>query len=456
MSARPLHPASRSVPPVRSHTAFTTAIKIQNFALIYLCVWTIAPPMAFAEEYRYAAVAAALVWGVMELTRRDNILANPTAPIMLCVAYQLYTLGIEASLGTERYFDWHIQPAIMFFFLLVYESRRRDVETLAPVFWWTVASLPLWFALSLVGLSEHGHAARVFVRSSDEAAELAEQGVGGYGLVYFALTMLPILIALTLTRHRDRLQALPAQLKLLQGRLPLLTGASLALGVLFILRAQYSIAIYLGALAVAAMAVSRRRALAVLLISIPLATVAVQENSMVATLEFAQSMSQGTNVGRKIDDILTSVQADYAVGTLGDRLERYTRSLQLFAQAPIFGVLEFADVGKHSSYLDRFARYGLVGGVLFLYLLLYLPVRMMRRMNAGFGMAFSVFVIALLFPTLNTVFMGFGAALFIMFPVACSYLAGRSPDRFGIVPPRSRPGFLQPPARGVLQKTQRP
>jgi O-antigen ligase len=268
--------------------------------------------------------------------------------------------------------------------------------------------------------------------------------------------MLPMLVALTLNKHRSQLQSLPAQLKLLQGRLPLLTGASLALGVLFILKAQYSIAIYLGAISVAAMIVSRRRALVVLLIAIPLVVVALQEKTMVGTLELAQSVTQDTNVGRKIDDILTSLQSDYAVGSLGDRLERYTRSLQLFANAPIFGVLEFADVGKHSSYLDRFARYGLVGGAVFMYLLLYVPVRMMKRMHAGFGMAFSVFVIALLFPTLNTVFMGFGTALFIMFPVVCSYFTGPGSERLGVATPRPGPGFFQARRRMVSQRPQRP
>ena len=407
----------------------STAVKVQNAALIYLCIWTVAPPLAFGEEYRVAAVVAALIWGVTELTRKGNILANPTAPVLLCMAYLVYTLIVEASLGAGSYLDWHIQPAIMLFFLVVYESRRREIHTLAPAFWWTLATLPVWLVLSLIGLREYGHAARVFVRSSDEALELAEQGVGGYGLVYFALVLIPILVALTISRYRSNVRGIPKYLQLVQGRLPLLTGATLALAALFILRAQYSIAIYLGSLAVASMVVTRRRAIAVLILCIPLAVVALQEDALYGTLELASSATQGTNVGKKVEDLMTSMQSDYAVGSVWDRLERYRRSIELFIESPLVGVLEFTNVGKHSSYLDRFARYGVVIGSLFAYLLLYLPVRMMRRMDAGFGMAFGVFVIALLFPLVNTVFMGFGSALFIMFPVACSYFPDTAPRR---------------------------
>lgn len=413
------------------------AIRVQNWALVYLCVWTFAPPLAYEDAYRYAAVFAGLIWSVMELTRSDNIFARPTIPVLLSGAYLLYTLAVEWALGPEADFAWHIQPAIMLFFLVVYESRRRMLGTLVPVFWWTLATLPIWLAISLVALSRHGHAARVIVRASEEALELTEQGVGGYALVYFSLALLPVLITLTVRRREKYLKGMPHVLRYVQGRLPVFTGVTALLAALFIFKAQYSIAIYLTALVLLAIFVPRRHAVAIAVVGIPIAIVMLQEGPMVRTLEAAGSVVQGTNAGNKINDLLTTLQEDRAFGTVGDRMERYARSTEIFLESPLFGVLEFRDVGKHSSYLDRFARYGVVIGGIFVYLLLYVPVRMMKRTKAAFGMAFAVFTVALLFPALNTVFMGLGTALYIMFPAACSLLSAEPVKRPWPAPSRA-------------------
>lgn len=410
-------------------TRMSGTLRIQNVALIYLCMWTIAPPLAYGEEYRYVAVFAGLAWVAMELARKNNIFLHPTVPVLLCAAYILYTAAIEWTLGAEAQFDWHIQPTIMFFFLLVYESRRRNLDTLAPVFWWTLVSLPMWLILSLFALNEYGHAARVIVRASDEAMELAERGVGGYGLVYFTLALLPVLIVLTLSKREQYLHTMPRVLRRLQSPVPVLTAVTALLAALFIVKAQYSIALYLAVLLLPAIFLPRRYALAVATIALPVAILSVQPPVLVTALNAAGSVFQDTNVGNKINDVLTSIQEDSAYGSVGDRVERYSRSTDLFLHSPLLGVLELRDVGKHSSYLDRFARYGLLFGALFVYLIVYVPLRMMKEMKTSFGMAFAVFLVAALFPLLNNVFIGFGTALYIMFPVVCSILGPKGVTR---------------------------
>lgn len=415
--------------PAREHSSMSGTLRAQNFALLYLCLWTIVPAMAYGSVYRYLAVAAALCWAILEVARKDNIFKRPTAPVLLCLAYILYTLAIEWSLGSAADFDWHIQPAIMFFFLLVYESRRHRLDTLTPVFWWTLATLPLVLIISLAALSEYGHAARIVVRASDEAEELAREGVGGYALVYFCVVMLPILVAITAYRARGIATTAPRVLGRLQTPVPALTAVTAALVALFIFRAQYSIAMYLSLLLLPAVFIPRKYALLVAILILPLGLISLQEDALVKTLEAAGTVVEGTTAGNKINDLLTSLREDQAFGTVGDRVSRYSRSIELFMEAPVLGVLDIRDIGAHSAYLDRFGRYGIFIGSLFVYLVVYVPIRMMKRVGDGFGMAFAVAGISLLFPALNTVFMGFGTALYIMFPVACSFYTSEARAR---------------------------
>ncbi|MBC5784865.1 O-antigen ligase family protein [Ramlibacter sp. USB13] len=412
--------------PLRDRRGIGTNLKVQNIAIAYVCLWAVSPPLGYRTEYRVAALAAVLVWFVLEIARRGNIFARPTTPVLVAGAYVIYTLSIEVILGPEAEFDWHIQPTILLFFLIVHESRRRQIETLAPVFWVTLASLPLWLALSLMGLSEYDNAARILVRSSEEAMELAEQGIGGYGLVYLMVTLLPVMVYLAATRSGRMIPGTPKIFGFLERRVPILTALTALLGVIFILRAQYSIAVYLAALSTLALMASRKRALllvAMLLVGLMLL---IEQNILFSLLDWLASLTSGSNLAKKFQDILDSLRADEAVGTLSDRTERYLRSLSLFAENPFLGVLEFRDVGKHSAYLDRFARYGFLVGGMFVYLMLYLPVRLMKQMRTGFGMAFAVFAVVLVFPALNNVFLSFGVALYIMFPVACTAVLQRS------------------------------
>lgn len=95
------------------------------------------------------------------------------------------------------------------------------------------------------------------------------------------------------------------------------------------------------------------------------------------------------------------------------------RSFLLFLENPVIGVLEFASVGKHSSILDTFARFGIIFGTVFVYLIAYLPWRAIQVAGARhFGVPFAMLIAIALTFGLNSGFMGLGVMMFIVFPVA--------------------------------------
>lgn len=398
---------------------------VQNVAVAYVCLWATSPMLAFGTGYRVAAVAAVGMWAVLEMFRPGGIFSRPTLPVVLVGFFVFYTATTEALLGADQNFTWHIQPWIMLFFLVFYESRRHDVRSMSPIFWFLLVTLPIWYFTTYVGFDEYGtHAARLQTRSSDFSRELSSEGVGGYPLVYGAVVVLPVFALLLLNYRRFLPLEEPGWLRT-ASRIPLLVpaliGANLVLAMALVVRAGFSIAIILMIFSLALSLVFKRRS-PMMLIMIPLFMMMAWllfQVALVPLLQLIVPLTDGTPYYRKVLDVIDTLESEQGQGTLNARIELYMRSLTLFLQNPIFGVISERDVGKHSAYLDTFARYGVLVGSVFVYLLTYLPVRMMRGMRDNFGLAFSVLAIMVLLPLVNDVFASLGVMLFIMVPVAC-------------------------------------
>lgn len=400
-----------------------TFLTVQNIAIAYICIWATAPILSYSAEARVLTVGALALWVAIEAMRRRSVLWHWTLPITLALVYIGYTGIVEGMLSGAEGLIRNLQLWIMLLFLVVYETRRRDLRSLIPLFWLMLAMMPIWQMITFaVVTGEDSHAARVIVRSSEEAQELTSQGVGGYGLVYATVLMLPGLIGIVQRGLRLDRALLPWPLRSLPIWLPSgLIVLNIVTGVALILTAGYSIAVITLATIVLSAILLKRfspwRLLFVVFLSILFALFAEMLLEMILTELLP--LAEGTNFALKINDILASLQSNEAVGTLAMRQERYVRSFLLFLDNPVIGVLEFASVGKHSSILDTFARFGIIIGSVFVYLIAYLPWRAIQVAGArNFGVPFAMLIAITLTFGLNNGFMAAGVMMFIVFPVA--------------------------------------
>lgn len=399
-------------------------LALQNAAVCYVCIWAVSPFLAYGEVFRLLVLVAVACWVTAEVCRAGNIFTRPTLPVMLSAFYITYSILIELLGPGERNFDWHLQSWIMLFFLVVYESRRREPLSLAPVFWLLLMIIPVGMFTTLAELQVNPHAARVIVRSTDYARELAERGVGGYSLVYATVFLLPILLALMpKAGGLVSREAFP-----LSGLAPLsaflLIAVNTILGFMLVLQAQFSIAVILSLFSMLMLVLGHYQFIRLAMVTIPMIMVLtfLSEPLLVWILETVRPYAPGQNYVIKINDILHSLQLEQATGAVNDRTERYLRSFYLFLENPLLGDMDFSNIGKHSSYLDRFARYGFFVGGIFVYLMVYLPFRLLNEAAGGTSMAAALLFLAVIFPAVNNVFMALGVMLFIIFPVAHALL----------------------------------
>ena len=89
---------------------------------------------------------------------------------------------------------------------------------------------------------------------------------------------------------------------------------------------------------------------------------------------------------------------------------------------PLVGTLVVDHVGKHSEILDTFARWGVILGTIFVYLVTFLPVRIPGAGKLRFGIRLAMLAAVTFTFGLNTGFASAGLMLYLMFPVAAHML----------------------------------
>lgn len=425
----------------------------QNGCVILVCIWALTPPLLYSLGARMLAVGAVAAWLFIEITKPRGLVRAPTLPVVVLAAFGLYTLPMGLLMGGTEGLIRSTQLSIMLFFLLVQQGARRRPESLHWVIWVILLLNLVWMTQSLlVVLGGEDRAMRTVVRASAEARELADEGVGGYAMVYAAVLMLPPLIALAL--RPDLITRLtPAPLLRVAPYLPValiwyLTGLSVVL----ILAAQYSIAVLAATLSAGLTLLlwrlSGTRLLFALLLG--LGGLLYGKQLLIELLYGLAPLADGTNYAMKIKDTLATLQGGDPVGAAAERTERYLRSLGLLLSNPVTGVLDFGLVGKHSAILDHLARWGLIMGGAFAYLVTFTQVRALRAAQGQPGLvgtALGALAAVLMVFGFNAGFASAGIVIFLFYPAVFRLLARETPLRAG----RVRTSRGAPPARVPAQ-----
>ena len=408
-----------------------TPMAIQTACVMVVCVWALTPPLAYSGVARLASVGAVGCWLLIEAERPHGIVRAPTLPVLMVFVYTAYTMFFEVMTHGVSGIISSIQLYILLFFLLAQQARRNEMASFYPVFWLVVGLNVVWITSTLAYLSTiDARAMRVLVRSGAEAEQLSALGVGGYAMAYGAVLLVPVLTILSLRpRLIDRLH--PPRFLTAFPLLPrltiwYLTAASLSLIVL----SQFSTAV-LVLTVVMSLTLILWRLNNIRLFSALFATVFLVlfgQAILIEVLLVLRNFAEGTNYTLKINDLLASLQSDAALGTAQDRIERYMRSATLFLRSPLWGVLYYTDVGKHSTILDAFARWGLVIGAVQVYLISFVQIRALRSLHAvsgGAGVALGTLAAVLLVFGLNKHFLAAGITVFVIYPLVYAAMKSR-------------------------------
>lgn len=380
------------------------------------------PQLAYSDIARMLSLLAVGVWLVIEASRVRGVMRRPTLPLLALFVFVPYTLLFEFLTHGPGGIVSRVQLYIMLFFLVVQQARRNNLRSLDTIFWLVIILTAVAMTTTYIFMiTVDARVMRTIVRSSQAAQDLIEQGVGGYAMAYGAVLMLPVLTVLSLRPALiDRLGA-PSILRLFPIVPKLLIWYVTGLSILVVISSQFATAVMILAICMVVVFFLWRVSVFRILLAILILCVLLffAEAVLIEVLVYLAPLVEGTNYELKINDLLASLQTDGAGGTVGDRVERYSRSLALFIGNPFTGVLYFTDVGKHSTLLDTFARWGVLIGAILLYLVTFLQVRALRSlssMRGGAGAALGALIAVVMVFGLNNAFMAAGIIIYIIYP----------------------------------------
>lgn len=334
---------------------------IQKLALFYLVIWTISPFMEVDMIWRILALAAAAIWFVSALLRngaqidRTDFFSILLAAAVAAIAF-IQSGSISSILGQIAIYMF----VIFFLMYRFYSGRWDELRGLLLI----VLLLLIFYNLrSAAAVRVNPQIARLLVRDDEETYSYLRRGIGGYSLIYPQAVIFPAILLWIEKAFRKKLAYFVI------GVVWLVSYVS------YILIAGYAIAVFASLLGVIILHFYRGRRIVALIFAIILLFILgmyllVSSSSVQSVL---LRLFRGTAIERKIQDAILSAQSGTAQGTIYDRIVAYQGSLRTIFQYPIIGGLWWSGGGGHSAVLDMFAKYGILGGYVYVKMIYVVP-----------------------------------------------------------------------------------
>ena len=385
---------------------------LQKLMILYIAVWSVAPPLEVGNVFRLAALVCAAGWFILDMMRglrlkRIHVFA--LLFIFLVIAVSIVENGGQYSKLLKQV-TWFML-VMAFIMNYSYRGRWNELKLLVPLM---LALLIVFNIVTSRELIIDPTLARRIVRADEEIYAYMKRGVGGYELVYSQVLMFPVILSWTINAFKNN--------KIF---FALGVGWTLSYATL-ILSAGYSIAIVTTICAALILFFNRRRsivpALTATLILIVILVLMIGYVDPVRTTLL--EIFDGTKVANKVQDIYDSIHGVEVADSIMERWIKYKSSLLAIFNYPVIGGLWWASGGGHSAILDAFAKYGLFGGVMFIKMFYHVVTKLKRgaRGMKGLRLANAMMISLILVSLLDTVPYNMVFPVLIVTPVFLNYI----------------------------------
>ena len=381
---------------------------IQTIAVLYIVVWSISPPLQLDMIYRLIALGCAGIWMFLWVFRQNPFVIEKD---QLYAVYFLFFVVLVAYIQ-DGDIDGIIQQIAIYLMVIFYimnisyRGKLHYLNIIVPV---VLILLIIWNFKTFEALLDDPSIARKIVRNDEATYEFLRKGIGGYSLVYPQVIIFPAILAWLLTAFKNN------KAYFLLGALWLVSY------VLMILNAGYSIAIFttlVGALLL--FFYNGDSSVKAVIVSIVLFVGAIACIIYVDGFRnWLLEVFDGTAVAKKINDLTASTDSGEASGSWSLRIYAYGSAISKIIKYNVFGGLWRMGNTGHSAVLDNVAKYGLVGGYMFLKILYSVPNYYKKKYSDSRMKRFvtATFVTVLLVSILDSFTYSFMAMLFIVLPL---------------------------------------
>lgn len=417
-----------------------------NFlAALYIVFWCGNVPLSISSEARALAIISAAAWIYTTWLLTPGYFFKPTvsrAVLLIWLAFIFSSTGLQNVSLT-----WLFPVFIFFLLYLISDYYLTEYPQKLKYFLWVILLTITYFTIkTLQGYQDVPQASRLLSHASEETEYLLQKGIGGYGLVYTVVLLIPCL--LFVIKH-DIFGNIYVKICL---------TAILFLSLLLVVNAGYFIA-FLSTLTfpwivILYNRVSPRRMYVIFLIIVTVVFVIPKGFYSEALKEFSASIDNPF-IARRLDDLAISLEESRLSGTTSLRLSHYQENLEAIEDDPFAGKIGAGS--GHSQVLLLMAQYGVFTGLVFaLICISFMTSILFYGKDYGevsvtplaFAMV-SQFVFTIM---VNTVAYSMGLVAFVTAAAIKIYMNQNAPDRPAADPVRKK--VLPVPFRKNLEQPE--
>ncbi len=327
---------------------------IQKFAVLYLVVWTISPPLQIDLIFRIAALACAAIWFLIMFIRDGSVSLDKSQ--FYAIVFLIAVIGVvyleKRNISIILRQIAYILLVICYLMNRYYRKKWDELSGIVPII---IILFIVFNSITINALIEDPTIARRLVRDDESIYEYFRQGVGGYGLVYPQVCISPIVLAWVIkafNKHKVYFA---------------IGTAWLVTFVWFLGLAGYSIAIFASAIGAILLLFYRGKSAILALVVSSVLFILIMFSIMYITgfREWLLEIFDGTAVAQKINDLVSTGATGETGESIQVRIDRYWVSIFNAIKYPVIGSLWRDNGGGHSAFLDTLSKYGILGTMMF-------------------------------------------------------------------------------------------
>ncbi len=376
--------------------------KLMSILLFYIVAWCIAPPLSYGGIFRLLALFCICLLCFLFILKNGNRINLWQIIIVFAVLYIILLCFI-----TNDGLSSVVGICIMFALLFMKESVFKESNIFKDEKWFIPAVFILCIVFNittLIGIAEEPNIMRILAKNTENGPSYASRGVGGYGYMYTILLIIPLGIKFLFDKNNNIFNKLIA-------------CAFIITSYILSFKSQYFLVILLVILLTILFFIFRiknRGAKISILILMLLLFLFVLFNAEFILKEIMSGMDSTGAIYRKLRDIYNMIHGTSIEDTeFAVRFERYSRTINVIFESPLWGKFSKSFSGNHSVLLDILAQYGIPIGLLICYLIL---IRPFIKVNLG-GIENVLFITLFLITLLNVIPFACASVFSIIMPI---------------------------------------
>lgn len=401
--------------------------------LYIMAILAIFPPVRALAFFNALWPLVMIGWLFSSLLISRDFFIKVSIHRLMTYVFIIYSIVLPYISGStfigNRYLE--LTQLIIFYWGFELCKRKGRLTDAVKLIW---CFLPAAIIVSVITISEyaqHPYISRLAKKDTAAGIQYMLQGVGGYDFVYCLVFLLLPLIYFCFNRN-----------VLLGHRMKVVLYVLLALFAVNILLSNFATALFLVSFAIMFRFFLKRVSTLLLLTYIFIFAILFPflPSIIVYFLDFALDYFGTSMNAARMLELRQLLLVGVIEVSMGARIEAFALSIDVFLDNFLLGIvvdgLEVSSTGttafgQHSFFIDGFALFGVVFGLLQIYVFMYpLKKEFVLTSLHRTTLPFLVFILAMVFFTINNAVPAVGFVIYFVYPVLNYYLALYSQRNF--------------------------